>query len=131
MTILFSSAAGSATVRSQTLESSEPVAQVMPSVGRCCLFVRKSAAHTASEVLPEREMTTICKFATSSWQRPGNKSNSDAGRARARRPASRVQAAAATSARYKLEPQPTNRISFAEARRAAAELKAESDANWR
>src|SRR5439155_26161562 len=131
ITMLFSSAVGSATVRPQNLESSESTAQVIPMVGKCRLFVRKSAARIASEVFPEREITTTCKSATSSWHNFGNRSNSDAGRARARRPVVDVHAAAADSARYRLEPHPTNKISFAAASRAEADLNAESDASWR
>src|SRR5260221_3120773 len=131
ITMLFSSAVGSATVRSQNLESSESTAQVIPMVGKFRFFVRKSAARTASEVLPEREITTTCKSATSSWQRFGNSNISDAGRARVRRPLITVQAAAADSARYRLEPHPTNKISFAAPSRAEADLNAESDASRR
>src|SRR5882724_1406025 len=131
ITMLFSSAVGSAMVRSQNLESSESTAQVMPMVAKCRLFVRKSAARTASEVFPEREITTTCKSATSSWQRFGNSNISDAGRARVRRPVVDIQAVAADSARYRLEPHPTNKISFAAASRAEADLNAESDARWR
>jgi len=46
----------------------------------------KSAALTASDVLPEREMTTACRSRSSSRASCGNSSSSEAGRARAADP---------------------------------------------
>ena len=63
-------------------------------------FSRSSnrAACTASEVLPEREITTAARSSESASTRSGKSNNSEAGIARARIPVMRLQAAAAASA---------------------------------
>src|SRR5215469_10541442 len=99
MTMLFSSAAGSRTVRSQLFSSSDSEEQVMPRVGTRYSLENKWAALTASEVWPEREMTTTWVFSVVRPARPGNSSGSEAGSARAAWPVSSVQVAAAASAR--------------------------------
>src|SRR5579863_5028612 len=96
ITILFSSAGRSLSVSEAMFSSGWSATQVMASVRIFLLDSRYSAAFKTSEVWPEREIRTGWQGRASDRIRFGNRRMSDAGTARARRPVSAVQLAAAT-----------------------------------
>src|SRR5260221_11999363 len=99
MTTLFQSADRKTTVESQAASSSLFCVQVMPTVGIFSSRRKDSAARTASEVLPEREMTIARRSESSLRGRFRCNKRSDAGRALAGSPVSWLHELAAASAK--------------------------------